>query len=1169
MPALPLFVSSTFSDFQGERDVLAGPVRQRLDEALARFGCRVEMVDLRWGVDTTTEEERAAHRLVLEVCLNEINRSRPLFLGMVGGRYGSIPDEAHARWVAEHAGVASTQSLSGLSISAIEMGHGGLWRGTPGSAPVFLLRDLAGAEEPRWMDADPELVAGLRSSIETAALERRCSVTEYQARLTEDAVDLAAVEVEGLTSTFEDLAYGLLLPPLLQRAGQRGVALNHDAISRLAAFREDRLVSTGRADLIQSLVDQVRSGSRILLHGESGSGKSTVLIGVQSRLEADETPFACFVAGLKPGEQNEVAAIKVLARQVNERLMNPASVPLMGSLSEIITWWQSFLVDAVRELGSLALLVDALDQLPPTDGSEPTFLSVVPPGVSVLATSTRPGESRWLGRSGYQFRSLGPLSREAAREALVAWARAAGGRTLPPAPLGILSSTERQPIWVRMAIDWLVGLGSEDFARVSTEGSPGLAISRLLEEESVALPRDATELAALFLSRTAKRVGDTNAGLLLAWLSASRSGLAPADLASLLSAHTGDATAAELNVARLRRALGSQLHEVDDAGRLAFSHTLIREAAGKYANQETHSQIGQYLIALPDLDIAGRLDAIWHLLLSADPQVDVDAERAGLLAKSLRDTPPSAELGQVIASAISTNQGSFRLVLQLDANELGPQGLAALNASCLHEIYWISESVRAVLTGYIAHLAEQVAALPEPSPAAQKTWEMLEEVIRGIARESSNEVEIERNFVSGRIIPQLCASHEAAGRAAFDAGDMDAAREHFERGLDLLERSRNEDPEFSDDLLIGFYCGVAETHEARNEFDEAAQFYENAVRYSRLTVARRQTSSARRELSACLDGLARAKHGMGLLAEAASLFKESLGVIVALRQEGEKSIVLERDYSVSLDNIARVSWLMGEEDAARNYYTEALEVTRRLAEWQPDKPEAQLDLVDAHRNLAAFEHAAGRTDATIQHLSEASDVIHPWAFVSPNVLLLDNYGSLLLELADLQTAQGNGRLVRDISVRAMRMYERAAELTDDGRIRLQLALACLKLGMHLARFRSQFLQPDPQFGKAFEVLADLLKDDPDLTEANSLMIGVIAQWLACCDVHPRDRVQLLLLSRRLHAKLGGGGWEIDLLRSLLTVDRELLQHSDDADLNVDPIRAEIDQLVAVLARHAT
>jgi len=47
-----IFVSSTFRDMQAERDALRDFVLPRINEFAAKYGRAVEIIDLRWGVDT-------------------------------------------------------------------------------------------------------------------------------------------------------------------------------------------------------------------------------------------------------------------------------------------------------------------------------------------------------------------------------------------------------------------------------------------------------------------------------------------------------------------------------------------------------------------------------------------------------------------------------------------------------------------------------------------------------------------------------------------------------------------------------------------------------------------------------------------------------------------------------------------------------------------------------------------------------------------------------------------------------------------------------------------------------------------------------------------------------------------------------------------------------------
>ena len=103
-----VFISSTFRDMHGERDYLTRYVFPELQERYRfsisppfppnstlttqnttrcnRLHVHVTPVDLRWGV---TEEDT---QQALEICLTEIDNCRPFFLGLLGKRYGWIPD---------------------------------------------------------------------------------------------------------------------------------------------------------------------------------------------------------------------------------------------------------------------------------------------------------------------------------------------------------------------------------------------------------------------------------------------------------------------------------------------------------------------------------------------------------------------------------------------------------------------------------------------------------------------------------------------------------------------------------------------------------------------------------------------------------------------------------------------------------------------------------------------------------------------------------------------------------------------------------------------------------------------------------------------------------------------------------------------------------------------
>lgn len=83
-----IFVSSTFRDFERERETLAKIVLPELKRRAGARGVDVSLVDLRWGVpkaDVEEEKEVAA-------CLREIDKAHPFFLLMLGERYGATRD---------------------------------------------------------------------------------------------------------------------------------------------------------------------------------------------------------------------------------------------------------------------------------------------------------------------------------------------------------------------------------------------------------------------------------------------------------------------------------------------------------------------------------------------------------------------------------------------------------------------------------------------------------------------------------------------------------------------------------------------------------------------------------------------------------------------------------------------------------------------------------------------------------------------------------------------------------------------------------------------------------------------------------------------------------------------------------------------------------------------
>lgn len=131
-----IFISSTFLDMHGERDLITRHVIPELRERCRAKRIHISEVDLRWGI---TEEE-ANHERQLESCLSEVDRCRPFFVGLLGRRYGYTPKEYKTfsgdpkfDWLKSYP--------AGRSVTELEMHYGALKDPSNAKQAFFYFRD--------------------------------------------------------------------------------------------------------------------------------------------------------------------------------------------------------------------------------------------------------------------------------------------------------------------------------------------------------------------------------------------------------------------------------------------------------------------------------------------------------------------------------------------------------------------------------------------------------------------------------------------------------------------------------------------------------------------------------------------------------------------------------------------------------------------------------------------------------------------------------------------------------------------------------------------------------------------------------------------------------------------------------------------------------------------
>ena len=245
-----VFISSTFRDMMEEREILVKKVFPNLRSKFNDRGITITEVDLRWGV----LEEEAHNGKVIEICLNEIDKSRPYFIGILGERYGWIPDateyQKHKK-IIENFPWTEEDIKNGLSITEMEIQYGVLRNPGMIGRSAFFIRE-----------ADQTEVCQIEQSDKQDKLKQRIKNTEglfsasYQN--TDELAEMITRHLTNIiTNDFPDEETDLGIQPQLNFINSRKLAYvkNEDyyfVIDKHLGSSNNPLVITGKRGLGKS-----------------------------------------------------------------------------------------------------------------------------------------------------------------------------------------------------------------------------------------------------------------------------------------------------------------------------------------------------------------------------------------------------------------------------------------------------------------------------------------------------------------------------------------------------------------------------------------------------------------------------------------------------------------------------------------------------------------------------------------------------------------------------------------------------------------------------------------------------------------------------------------------------------------------------------------------------
>ena len=432
---------------QAERDHLKNIVFPRIEEELRKKRIRLETVDLRWGVDTTSVNEDEREATVLKVCLEEIERCKPFFIGLLGDRYGWVPPEE--RIANATAGRKLILPNKGKSVTALEIEFGVLASTENLNRSIFYLReplpydklspekaakfcdqyDLTLSQEEK--ESRKEVLKNLKDSIKSHfdRINLPGKVKPYSTGWSNDSVTVVCRLEPWGEMVFKDI-----LAECENHAedtwGEAPKDQHEQQVALLEAFIEEHThISTtitekgeeqvhtfcGRKKLIRELREHLLSNEKdkwgLVLTGESGLGKSAIFSMMYKIMMNENCLVLAHSAGISPDAKNLAELLRKWNRQFREFMgikeeeekekQDITGIDeqhlLIGELQktapklEIEKLEEQFaeLLQQASEKKRIIMLIDALDRFEPTSRAQyMTWLPIkLPENVRFLVTA--------------------------------------------------------------------------------------------------------------------------------------------------------------------------------------------------------------------------------------------------------------------------------------------------------------------------------------------------------------------------------------------------------------------------------------------------------------------------------------------------------------------------------------------------------------------------------------------------------------------------------------------------------------------------------------------------------------------------------------------------------------------------------------------------------------
>ncbi len=529
-------------------------------------------IDLRWGV-TSAEAESGK---VLDICLDQIDGSRPFFICMLGNRYGWVPDKKevseHTRNLFDRLHGKEDYSITHLeiqhavleplrSLDALEeVPHAFFYFRDHGSLPSpDKLINLSDFEKEQYrktfFEEDTIRVTRLENLKEEirehyGKIGRLKGISDeaekrifcYQPAFDPDQTNPEDDKLKGriVTESLKEfgervktdlqksitLEFNDRIKSLTERKDQNELDIEHDLHE---SFVENRTrLFIGRTETLKKLHEYVNGASDkvLAIYGEAGSGKSALVARFYKEFKYDlngneinkNVLFIPHFAGASPGSCFLPTMLKRFCEEL--KITYDIKDPIPQESNKLSETFKAFINKA---RGKVIILIDGLNQLDEAEHAHELYWlpAELPKSIKIIVSTLEGKTKDVLAKRSNESLYISSLSVDECRE-IINRMPSVFCKTLDETHIeSLLAKTEtRNPLYLKVALDELRVFGSFE----------------KLQEKIASFPSEVVDLFVSVLDRLERDNFNekTIVERIFCLIECSRSGIAPQELRELM-----------------------------------------------------------------------------------------------------------------------------------------------------------------------------------------------------------------------------------------------------------------------------------------------------------------------------------------------------------------------------------------------------------------------------------------------------------------------------------------------------------------------------------------------------------------------------------------------------------------------------------------------------------